>query len=256
MDLGIISGSGFYAFPGMNEEQEHILETRYGNASVTTGIVGDKKIAFIARHGKNHRLLPNMINFRANLVALKQIGVRAILGTTICGVLNPDIPLAKLAVFDELFFSDNRLPGGEMCRIYDEIGQKKSGHFLFDRAFCEPLRKQIIQVADEPINHAVYGHVSGPHFNSKTEIKFLQGYATYISQTAGPEAVLAGELEIPYALVGFGVDYANGVKSEPTPVEVLTDNLKRSKNIFIETITRLLRIYESPKFEGFVYRFD
>jgi 5'-methylthioadenosine phosphorylase len=240
----------------MIDEQENIVITKYGEASVTMGTVDGKKIAFIARHGKNHRFLPNMINFRANIVALKKMGVQAILGTTVCGVLDPDIPLGKLAVFDDLFFPDNRLPDGEICTIYDEAGQKERGHFLFDSPFCESMRKQIIHVTDDPITHAAYGHVLGPRFNSKAEIAFLRGYATYISQTAGPETVLAGELEIPYVLVGFGVDYANGIKSEPTPVEVLAENLNRSKEIFLETIIRFLKIYEIPKFEGFVYRFD
>jgi 5'-methylthioadenosine phosphorylase len=170
--------------------------------------------------------------------------------------LDPEIPLAKLAVFDDMYFPENRLPNGESCTMYDERGEKGRGHFLFDKPFNPQLREQVIQAAAQPITQAVYAHVNGPRFNSKPEIRFLQNYASFISQTAGPEIVLAGELEIPYALIGFGVDYANGVTDEPTPVELLAENLKKSRDVFLGVIEKLLDVYAVPEFCGFIYRFD
>jgi len=99
-------------------------------------------------------------------------------------------------------------------------------------------------------------HVNGPRFNSKPEINMLKNYASFISQTAGPEIVLAGELEIPYALLGFGVDYANGVQKEPTPVEVLGENSKKSRIVFTNAIRELIKNYSIPEFTGFIYRFE
>jgi len=197
-----------------------------------------------------------MINHRANLTALKELGAKAIVATSVCGVLEPTIPLAKLAVFDDLYFPDNRLPDGEACTIYEKRGEKSRGHYIFDKPFSQELRKQVIAVAGEPLTSVVYAHANGPRFNTKSEIKMLRNYASFVSQTAGPEVVLAGELEIPYSLLGFGVDYANGVKREPTPVEELRDNLKKSKMVFTNVIRELIKKYSIPEFEGFIYRFE
>jgi 5'-methylthioadenosine phosphorylase len=256
IDLAIISGTGFYDFPGLKEEEDLKIETRYGDASVKKGVVEGKNIAFIARHGKGHSILPNMINYRANLTALKELRTKAIIGTTVCGVLEPAIPLAKLAVFDDLYFPDNRFPDGGACTVYEERGEKSRGHYIFDKPFSEELRQQLIAAAEDPLISAVYAHASGPRFNTKPEIKMLGNYASFVSQTAGPEIVLSGELEIPYALLGFGVDYANGVKKEPTTVEELRENLKKSKMAFTNVIRELIKKYSPPKFEGFIYRFE
>ncbi|UCC41720.1 MAG: MTAP family purine nucleoside phosphorylase [Candidatus Aminicenantes bacterium] len=256
MDLAVISGTGFYDFPGLEEGRDEIVDTKFGDASVRRGIIDGKKIVFIARHGKNHSFLPNMINHRANLLALIMLETKALISTTVCGVLDPSVPLARLAVFDDLYFPDNRLPKGEACTVYDEIAERGRGHYIFDKPFSEELRQQLIEATPDPITRAVYAHVNGPRFNSKSEISMLKNYASFISQTAGPEAVLAGELEIPCALIGFGVDYANGVAEEPTPVEVLNGNLKKSKEVFVKTIRKLIENYRAPSFSGFIYRFE
>lgn len=256
IDLAIISGTGFYDFPGLEEEESITLDTRYGDALIIKGAFEGKKIAFIARHGKGHSILPNMINHRANLVALKELGTKAIIAATVCGVLDPDIPLAKLAVFDDMYFPDNRLPNGEACTVYDQRGEKSRGHYIFDKPFSQELRQQLIEAAGDHLANVVYAHVNGPRFNTKAEIKMLRNHASFVSQTAGPEVVLAGELEIPYALLGFGVDYANGVKEEPTSVEELRKNLKKSKIVFTSVIKELIKKYKAPMFSGYIYRFE
>ena len=256
IDLAIISGTGFYDFPGLEDGRNLEITTKHGKVSLWRGVIAGREVVFLARHGKKHRILPNMINYRANLTALETLETKAIISTTVCGVLDPDIPLAKLVVFDDLYFPDNRLPSGEVCTIYDEKGHRLRGHYIFDKPFSEELNQQIIAAAENPITHAVYAHVNGPRFNSRPEIGMLKNFATFISQTAGPEVVLAGELEIPFALIGFGVDYANGVKEVPTPIEALAENIKKSKSAFIAVINKLLEGYQEPRFEGFIYRFE
>jgi 5'-methylthioadenosine phosphorylase len=256
IDLALISGTGFYDFPDLEKRKDVEITTRYGKVSLQRGVVAEKAIVFLARHGRNHSLLSNMINHQANLTALKTLKTKAIISTTVCGVLDPEIPLAKLAVFDDLYFPENRLPSGEVCTIYDEEGHELRGHYIFDKPFSEELRQQLIAAAENPITHAVYAHVDGPRFNSKPEIRMLKNYASFISQTAGPEVILAGELEIPCALIGFGVDYANGVKEAPTPVDTLTENLKRSKSVFTAVIKKFLETYQAHQFDGFIYRFE
>lgn len=256
IELAIISGTGFYDFPGLENAKDETVDTRYGEALIRTGNIDGKRIAYIARHGKGHSNLSNMVNYRANLLALKQLNTKAIIATTVCGVLRPEIPLAKLAVFDDLYFPDNRLPNGEACTIYDTAGDKNRGHYIFNKPFSEELRQQMINVAEDPITDAVYAYANGPRFNSKSEVAMFRNYASFISQTEGPEVVLAGELEIPLALLGFGVDYANGAQEVPTPVEVLDENLKKSKIVFSTVIGKFIKNYKVPEFKGFIYRFE
>jgi len=256
IDLAIISGSGFYDFPGLEDPEEQKIETPFGKASVWVGHVSQRQIAFIARHGLGHTFLPNLINFRANLWALKKLEAKAIVSTTICGVLDVSLPLAKPVVFSDLYFPDNRLPNGEICSIFNKNGAPDRGHFIFDQPFSEELRQQLINVSEDPIRDTVYAHVNGPRFNSKPEIRALQSHASFLSQTAGPEIVLAGELEMPIALLGFGVDYANGVSAVPTPIEVLRLNLIKSKDVFLSILEKLTKDFKEPRYTGFIYRFD
>lgn len=255
IDLAIISGSGFYDLDCLENIKDIEIKTKYGNVDIKTGTIYDKKIAFIARHGKNHKRLPNIINYKANMLALKQLNTKAIIGATVCGVLDKNIALAKTFIFDDLYFPENRLSNGDICTIYDDAEDKKKGHYIFSKPFNEKLRQALIKVAKEPITDAVYAHVNGPRFNSKSEIKMIKNYATCVSQTAGPEVVLAGELEIPYVLIGYGIDYANGIMAEPTQMEVLNKNLTESKSVFINIITDFINDYIESEFDGFVYRF-
>ena len=129
-------------------------------------------------------------------------------------------------MFDDLHFLTNRLPDGSICTLFTEPGEKGRGHWIYEQPFSQPLREALLDGAEEAGHHVrdggCYGHVDGPRFNTKTEIRMLRNCGvTVVSQTAGPETVLAGEAEIPYALLGYATDYANGVKAEATPVEEL-----------------------------------
>ncbi len=256
IELAIISGTGFYDLPGLESVEELRVDTKFGDARVSIGEMKGKKIGHIARHGRKHIILPNLINYRANLQALKNMGAKALLLTTVCGVLKPEIPLCRLVVFDDIYFPENRLPGGEACTIYDEIGEKARGHYIFQKPFSDELRRQMIEAADDPITQATYAYVTGPRFNSQAEIRMLSTYASFVSQTAGPEVILAGELEIPCVLIGFGVDYANGVQETPTPISILRENLKKSKTVFSRVITKFVENFREPGYDGFVYRFE
>jgi 5'-methylthioadenosine phosphorylase len=252
IDLGIISGSGFYDFPDVSNAEDGIITTEYGKVKLVTGIYRGKQIAFLARHQQGHKLLPNMINFKANIAAIKQLNPKAIAATTICGVTNRLLPLGKLMIFNDLFFIDNRLPSGEICSFYTEEGQENRGHFMFANPFFDVTH--FFKPGDY-IANVTYGYVNGPRFNSKKEIGFLKNYCDAISQTCGPEAILAGELELPYILLGFGVDYANGVTDTNTPVEILNGNMAESKAVFIEAINTIVAKANEISFANFVYRF-
>ncbi len=250
-DFAVITGSGFYDFPDLTKSREVEITTPFGDIQAVHGTCEDKSVLFIARHKKDHALLSNMVNHKANLHACQQAQVGVIIATSIVGITNPDLPLAKMLLFNDLFYPDNRLPDGSHCTFYTEENQIGRGHYMFGSPFCDvsdALKEEDV------ISDITYAYVNGPRLNSKKEIQFIANYADAVSQTAGPEAILAGELEIPYVLLGYGVDYANGVKDVPTAIDVLTENMNCSKKAFAQAI-RLLLAHNSYQFNGFVYRF-
>ncbi|MEA2357688.1 MAG: 5-methylthioadenosine phosphorylase [Solirubrobacteraceae bacterium] len=227
MRIGIITGSGTYALAGLEAGAPEPVPTPFGEALVTAGRFAGAEVLHVARHGEGHRRLSSAVTHQANLWALRERGAGAILAATVCGALDPDLPLGSLLVFDDLHFPVNRLPDGSLCTLHTEPGAPGRGHWIFDLPFSQPLRRALLEGAAEAGLQArdggCYGHVDGPRFNTRTEIRALMhAGVTAVSQTAGPETVLAGEANVPYALLGYATDYANGVKpDEPTPVEEL-----------------------------------
>ena len=223
MRIGILTGSGTYALPGIEADGEpELVETRFGSAPVTSGRFAGVDVLHVSRHRPGHELLSSQVTHQANIAALKERGADAILSVTVCGALDASLSLGSLVVFDDLHFLANRLPDGSICTLFTEPGEKGRGHWIYERPFSQHLREALLAGAEEAGNYVVdggcYGHVDGPRFNTKTEIRMLQNCGvTVVSQTAGPETVLAGEAEIPYALLGYATDYANGVKAEATP---------------------------------------
>jgi 5'-methylthioadenosine phosphorylase len=263
MRIGVITGSGTYALRGFDGEPQEVA-TRFGPARVTTGGFGGAEVLHVARHGEGHARLSSAVTHQANITALRALGAEAILGLTVCGATDPALELGSLVVFDDLYFLANRLPDGSLCTLHTEPGMAGRGHWVFDLPFAAPLRSALLEAARE-VGHPVrdggcYGHVDGPRFNTRSEIRMLMNAGvTAVSQTAGPETVLAGEAEIPYALLGYATDYANGVKPEdPTPVEELVRLIGESTGVFARVlegaIPRVARAELEPV--GHHFRFD
>ena len=164
IDVGIITGSGIYELPG--EPETRVVETRFGEAEVAVSEIGPWTVGGISRHRKGHHHLPHTIPHRANLAALKQLGARAALATTVVGVVDPDIPLGRPILFDDLFFPENRLPDGEACTMFPEPGEAGRGHLIQTEPFAPRLRQRTELAAGglgiETTVGGVYGHVNGP----------------------------------------------------------------------------------------------
>ena len=264
MRIGILTGSGTYALPGIDAHGEpELVQTRYGSAPVTTGRFAGVDVLHVSRHRPGHELLSSQVTHQANIAALKERGADAILSVTVCGTLDASMSLGSLVVFDDLHFLTNRLPNGEICTLFTEPAEKGRGHWIYERPFSQHLREALLAGSEEAGNFAVdggcYGHVDGPRFNTRTEIRMLQSCGvTVVSQTAGPETVLAGEAEIPYALIGYATDYANGVKAEATPVEELVRLIGASGATFASTLAATVPKIEADKLEpvGTFFRFD
>lgn len=263
MRIGILTGSGTYALPGFAAEA-HDVATRFGPARVNTGTFAGHEVLHIARHGEGHARLSSAVTHQANISALLALGADAIIAVTVCGATDPAIELGSLIVFDDLHFLSNRLGDGSLCTLHTEPGMAGRGHWIFESPFAPQLRAALLDAARE-VGHPVrdggcYGHVDGPRFNSRSEVRTLMNAGvTAVSQTAGPETVLAGEAEIPYALLGYATDYANGVKPEdPTPVEELVRLVGASTQTFAAVLEAAVPRVAQSELEpvGTHFRFD
>lgn len=162
-------------------------------------------------------------------------------------------------VFDDLYFPSNRLPDGSLCTWHDTPGAAGRGHWIFGQPFSEPVRAALIQAGQAtgtPVRAGgCYGHVDGPRFSTRAEIAALARCGvTAVSQTAGPEVVLAGEAELPMALAGYVTDYANGV-GEPEPVAALLARVRQSTAILAALVERALPVIGDLSPAGAVHRF-
>jgi len=265
MSVGIITGSGTYALPGFEGSEAAVVDTPYGQTSVTKGSYARVDALHVSRHRAGHVRLSNNVNHRANIWALKELGASAVVGCTACGAVDPTVPLGSLIVFDDLHFIANRLPDGSICTFFVEPGDPARGHWILHGGpFSDGIRAALVAAAAEAGHEArdggTYGHVDGPRFNTPTEIAQLAACGvTAVSQTAGPETVLCGELELPFALVGFATDYANEVvPGEPTPVSTLIELMGRSTAVFADVLRGALpRVAAAPPTAaGMVYRFE
>jgi 5'-methylthioadenosine phosphorylase len=264
MAVGIITGSGTYALPGFEDGETALVETPYGPATVTSGLYNEVPVLHVARHGAGHSRISNLVNHRANIWALAELGATAAIGLTACGATDPALELGTLVIFDDLYFVSNRLPDGSLCTFFVEVDDPARGHWvLHGGPFSERLGSVLMhaaQASGQRFRHGgVYGHVDGPRFNTPVEIASLAAVGVAaVSQTGGPETVLCGELELPFALVGFVTDYANGVMpGAPTPVATLLDLIGRSSQTFADLLSVALPEIEAagpPDAAGSVLR--
>ena len=260
--VGVLTGTGSYALDELGAGPE-LVGTRYGDALVTRGEAGGVEVLHISRHEEGHRRLSNHVAHRANIAALKELGADCAIAVTVCGAVDPTVPLGSLIVFDDLHFLVNRLADGSLCTFYDTPGDRLRGHWIFDRPFTEELRRVLLEATIEAgvpaRDGGCYGHVDGPRFNTKAEIRSLAAVGvTAVSQTAGPETVLSAEAELPYALIGYATDYANGVSEVPTPVEELLRLIGESKDVFRSVLERALPRLAGAELAppGVLYRFE
>jgi 5'-methylthioadenosine phosphorylase len=262
MKLGIITGSGTYSLPGFDGTGPEPVPTMWGDGFVSRGTFAGADVLHVARHEEGHLRLSNHVTHQANLAALKQLGATAVLAVTVCGAVDPGVELGTLICFDDLHFLSNRLPDGTLCTFHNQPGHHDRGHWIYDDPYSPELRRALLAGAAEAgvtmRDGGCYGHVDGPRFNTKAEIRGLaQVGVTAVSQTAGPETVLAGEAELPFALIGYATDYANGVQPEPTPIERLLELIAASTESFASVLSAAVPQVEEAALapSGVVYRF-
>src|SRR3954471_5181338 len=177
MEIGVITGSGTYALRGVEGDGPEAVPTPWGEALVSRGTFAGVDVAHVSRHGAGHVRLSNHVTHRANVAALRQIGVAGVLAVTVCGAVDRSLELGSLICFDDLHFPANRLPDGALCTFFAEAGDPRRGHWIYDRPFSPALRAAVLAAAaTEGLavrDGGCYGHVDGPRFNTRAEIRGL-----------------------------------------------------------------------------------
>ena len=261
MRVGVITGSGTHALAGLDAGEARDVPTAWGSARVTHGDLAGVEVVHLSRHGERHVRLSNHVTHRANVAALKESGCEAVVAVTVCGAVDPQLELGSLVCFDDLHFVSNRLPDGTLCTFFDQPGDPARGHWIYEDPFAPALRRALLEGAAAAERGSrdggCYGHVDGPRFNTRAEIRGLAACGvTAVSQTAGPETVLCGEAELPFALLGYVTDYANGVRAEATPVARLLELVAASTEAFSAVLAGALpRIAAAGPAAGIVHRF-
>ena len=206
--IAVIGGSGFYEF--LDDPSEVTVETPYGDpvSPIAVGDVGGKAVAFLPRHGKGHAFPPHTINYRANIWALKSLGVERILAPCAVGGLQPETQPSTLVVPDQLV---DRTSG----RVQTFI-DRGAAHAPFADPYCPDLRAALVSAAGEGvIDGGAMVVIEGPRFSTRAE---SQSYAkagwTVVNMTGHPEAVLARELGVCYATIALVTDMDAGVSRE------------------------------------------
>ena len=214
--IGIFGGSGFYSL--LDDVRQENVQTPYGppSAPVSIGSVGGVDVAFLPRHGAKHELPPHRINYRANVWALKELGVTRIIGPCAAGSLQPAVKPGEFVVCDQLVDRTT----GRADTFYDG---PVTTHVSFADPYCPELRALAIDTARaEGISVHERGTVvtiQGPRFSTRAESKWFQDAGwEVVNMTQYPEAYLARELEICYVNISLITDYDVGVPGEEDAV--------------------------------------
>ena len=228
--LGVIGGSGLYQMEGLSDVREVRVETPFGDPSdaITVGRLGDTSLAFLPRHGRGHRLNPTEVPSRANIWALKRLGVQRIISVSAVGSLREDYAPQHLVVPDQRFDRTKLRPG-----TFFEGGVVV--HASFAEPFCPHLSgllSQTMATLDDVTSHrgGTLVCIEGPLFSTKAESRiYRQLGCDLIGMTALPEAKLAREAEICYATIACVTDYDVWRESEEAvTVEMVVSNLQKN----------------------------
>jgi 5'-methylthioadenosine phosphorylase len=241
-DIGVIGGSGFYSL--LDDAQEIEVTTPYGPPSdvVTLGHIGSRSVAFIPRHGRDHQHPPHRIPYRANLWALRSLGVRQVVAPSAVGSLKAEYGPGVLVVPDQLV---DRTSG--RVQTYYDAG--RAVHVSFADPYCASGRAVAVAAARaadwETVDGGTLVVIEGPRFSSRAESRwFASNGWTIVGMTGFPEAVLARELALCYTTVSLVTDHDAGVESGEgvTHEEVMSffaTNVTRMRTLVAETVESL-----------------
>lgn len=240
-EFAIIGGTGVYDSALLESPTEVTIETVFGVAEATLGTYHGKRVAFMPRHGAGHSIPPHKINYRANIMALKQLGVTQVLASAAVGSLQLKYEPGSLVIIDNFLDFTKSRP----TTFFENNGVV---HVDMTNPYCPDLRG-VVASAAEMLNLAVhnggtYVCTEGPRFETPAEISLYQSFhAAVVGMTTVPEVVLAKEAELCYATVCMVTNYGAGISTHPLTheevVETMAKNVHLLRQLFFQTIDSL-----------------
>ena len=239
--LGVIGGSGLYEIDGLIHSQRLEISTPYGNPSapLIAGELEGKRVVFLARHGIGHHISPSEINYRANIYAMKSLGVNRIVSISACGSLREDYKPGHIIVPDQIF---------DFTRVRERsfFGNGIVAHVGVADPFCPDLSAKLFQalgeVGADRHSEGTYITIEGPRFSTRAESNLFRSWGmSVIGMTAAPEIFLAKEAEICYTTMAHVTDYdVWHTTEEPVSVEMVIRTLNRNTLLAQNAIKHLL----------------
>lgn len=225
--IGIIGGSGLYQMEGLSNVEERTVTTPFGDPSddVVIGTLDDVPAAFLARHGRGHRLMPSEVNYRANIYAFKSLGIERIIAVSACGSLREHLHPGDIVIPHQLFDFTKQ-------RVNSFFGHGLVAHIGTAQPFCNHLSgllaKAVGAAGGDVHPHGRFITIEGPRFSTKGEsLTFRKWGMDIIGMTTSPEAFLAREAEICYAVMAHVTDYDVWHETE--------------EEVSVEAVVRILR---------------
>src|SRR5512145_1275713 len=235
--LAVIGGSGLYAMPGLKDAQELDTTTPYGKTSapIVVGTLEGQRVAFLARHGIGHHISPSEVPYRANIYALKALGVKQIVSISACGSLKAEFAPGHIVIPDQIYDNTHK-------RARSFFGEGLVAHVSVADPFCADLSDQLESAVRSAGGTTHRGGsfitIEGPRFSTKAESNTFRSWGmSIIGMTASPEAFLAREAEICYATMAHVTDYDVWHVSEaPVTVEMVIQTLNKNTTIAQEAV--------------------
>jgi len=244
VQIGVIGGSGLYDIPELTDIEEHQIETPFGAPSdaIRVGTLAGTRVAFVARHGRGHVYTPSEVPYRANIYALKTLGVQRVIAVSACGSLRERMAPGHVVVPDQLvdWTKDNR------GRTF--FGNGLVAHVGPADPFCPELNivlaDAVAQVGGTVHRGGTYVTIEGPRFSTRAESAlFRQWGCDIIGMTTSPEAYLAREAEMCYAVMAHVTDYdvwhESGDVTVEMVVQTLNANLHLAQQVLVKVVERL-----------------
>jgi 5'-methylthioadenosine phosphorylase len=241
--LGVIGGSGLYQIAGLENVQSLIIETPFGNPSapVMVGTLEGKTVAFLARHGIGHHISPSEVNYRANIFAMKKLGVKKLVSISACGSLRDDYAPGHIVVPDQIVdFTRGRVRSFFSDGLVAHIGVADP--------FCSELSRQLYlslgQAGATTHQGGTFITIEGPRFSTRAESNLYRAWGvSLIGMTASPEIFLAREAEICYATMAHVTDYdVWHINEAPVTVEMIIQTLNHNTEVAQAALKRLLNL--------------
>lgn len=239
--LAIIGGSGLYQMPYLQSTRTVNMETPFGSPSapIVVGEIEGFQVAFLARHGIGHWISPSEVNYRANIYALKTLGVERIVSISACGSLREDYHPGEVVIPDQLFdFTKGRL------RTFFDEGLV--AHISVADPFCGELSNLLLHSVQETgatvHDGGAFITIEGPRFSTRTESNSFRSWGmSIIGMTTSPEAFLAREAEMCYSVMAHITDYdVWHIRETPVTVDKVIEILKRNTDIAEQAICNLI----------------